>query len=67
LLTAGLVPRAAAATFRFRTDISQARDTTVYAEESKALCEEWYPKINEILFGPGRPLPYSDVDIVFGH
>jgi hypothetical protein len=32
---------------------------------ARRLCEEWYPKINEILSGPGSPLPYSEVRIVF--
>ncbi len=29
------------------------------------MCREWYPKINEILFGPSHPLPYSRIPIIF--
>ncbi len=35
------------------------------AEKAKAICEEWYPRINEILFGYGRPLPFSEIGIVY--
>jgi hypothetical protein len=64
LLAAGPALRAAGS-FEFRSDISQAPDLAAHAAQSKALCEEWYPKINEILFGADHPLPYGGVEIVF--
>jgi hypothetical protein len=46
-------------------DVSKAPECRAVAEKSKALCEEWYPKINEILFGKSRPLPAAKVRLVF--
>ena len=45
-----------AARFKVEADFSKAPGAAVYAEKSKLLCEEWYPKINQILFGDGHPL-----------
>ena len=56
---------AAATPFQVRTDFSQVPDAAAYAEQSKALCEEWYPKINEILYVAAHPLPYSEIVVVF--
>jgi hypothetical protein len=47
--------------FQVRVEVS----TTRYVVPVKALCEEWYPKINAILFGEGHPLPFKEVQIVF--
>lgn len=58
LLTAG------PADFQVRIDVRDARGKE-FAEASKALCEEWYPKINAALFGPDYPLPFQEVKIVF--
>ena len=55
----------AAPSFKIHTDISKAPEALPFAEKSKAICEEWYPKINEILFGPAHPLPFSDIQIIF--
>jgi hypothetical protein len=46
-------------------DISKAPGVEVFAQKSKALCEEWYPRINEILFGAAHPLPFNEIQIVF--
>ena len=55
----------AAAPFQVTLDISKAPEVSSYAYASKLLCEEWYPKINEILFGKDHPLPFQQVQIVF--
>src|SRR5690242_723523 len=57
---AGEAPR-----FKIRVDISAAPELTEQAEQSRILCEEWYPRINEILKGPGHELPFGEVLIVF--
>lgn len=36
-----------------------------YADACVAVCEEWFPKISEILYGPGHRSPYSEVLIRF--
>lgn len=54
-----------AALFKIRVDISAAPELTRQAEESRVICEEWYPKINEILNGPGHELPFPEVLIIF--
>jgi hypothetical protein len=51
--------------FQVTIDISKAPEVSTYAYVSKALCEEWYPKINEILFGKDHPLPFQEIQIVF--
>lgn len=35
-----------------------------YVAPVKALCEEWYPKINAILYGEGAPLPFPTVEVI---
>jgi hypothetical protein len=37
--------------FKVEIDFSAATECEPFATKSKALVEEWYPKINEILFG----------------
>jgi Peptidase of plants and bacteria len=36
-----------------------------YASETRELCLQWYPKINDLLFGAGHPLPYQEVTVAF--
>lgn len=55
----------AATPFQVRTDISRVPSAAAYAEQCKALCEEWYPRINEILYGTGHPLPYGEIVVLF--
>jgi hypothetical protein len=40
-------------------------DLAAYATDTRDVCKEWYPKIDEILFGAGHPLPYSEVRVIF--
>lgn len=56
---------AAPDSFRIHIDVSKAPDKLALAEKAKAICEEWYPRITETLFGFGRPLPFSEIGIVF--
>lgn len=51
--------------FQVRADISEIPDAAVYAESAKAICEEWYPKINVILYGKDHPLPFAEVELLF--
>lgn len=36
-----------------------------FAEPVQKLCEEWYPKFNEALFGPDYELPFKEVKVIF--
>jgi hypothetical protein len=47
------------------TDVSAAPECQSFADKSKVLCDEWYPKINEILFSKERPLPAARVRLLF--
>lgn len=44
---------------------TKAPECAAFALKSKAVVEEWYPKINEILFGPGHPVPTDSITLVF--
>lgn len=46
-------------------DVSYAPEAGDTALKSTALVMEWYPKINEILFGADHPLPFDVVTISF--
>jgi hypothetical protein len=46
-------------------DTTKAPECAAFAEKSKALVEEWYPRINEILFGKGHALPKTEVKLIF--
>ncbi len=58
-------PLFAEAAFRVETDTTAAPECEEFAAKSKALCEEWYPKINEILYGKDHPLPVPVVRLKF--
>jgi len=51
--------------FTVTVDTTKAPECEAFAAKSKALVEEWYPKINEILFGKDHPLPATEVTLVF--
>jgi hypothetical protein len=51
--------------FQIQVDTSKAPDVAAYGERSKAVCEEWYPKINEVLYGADHRLPFAVVRMVF--
>ena len=51
--------------FKVTIDTTKAPECAAFAEKSKALVEEWYPKINAILFDKDRPLPTTEVTLVF--
>ena len=59
-----LVASAGPAAFQVRVEVQDVRGKE-FAEPSKVLVEEWYPKINAALFGPDHPLPYKEVKIIF--
>jgi hypothetical protein len=52
---------------RVLLDISYAPDAGDFALRTSPLLLEWYPRINEMLFGPGHPLPYNIVIASFQH
>lgn len=56
---------AAEPAFKVTVDFSKASACEPFATRSRALVEEWYPKINAILFGEGHPLPSPDVTLIF--
>jgi hypothetical protein len=51
--------------FQVRVDVSKVPNAAPYVQPVKALCEEWYPKINAILFGNAYPLPFKEVQVIF--
>ncbi|MEP6671038.1 MAG: basic secretory protein-like protein [Chthoniobacter sp.] len=51
--------------FKVTVDTTKAPECAAFAEKSKALVEEWYPKINEILFDKGHPLPAREITLIF--
>lgn len=53
--------------FRVLTDVSKIPDPAVYARTAKTLCEEWYPRINAILYDEKHALPYPEIRIVFAN
>lgn len=55
----------AAESFTVEIDTSKAPECAAFAEKSKAIVEEWYPKINALLFGPDWPLPTKTVRLWF--
>ena len=59
------LPAAEGPRFTVETDVTAAPECQSFADKSKVLCEEWYPKINEILFSKDRPLPTEKVRVVF--
>ena len=58
-------PLAAAEALSIKLDLSKAPDAGDYAARSEAVIEQWYPRINEILYPPGHALPYSQIKLVF--
>ena len=42
--------------FQVRVDVSKVPNAAPYVQPVKTLCEEWYPKINAILFGYAYPV-----------
>ncbi len=65
ILFALAIPAFAEQAFKVTIDTTKAPECAAFAEKSKALVEEWYPKINEILFSKDRPLPASEVTLIF--
>lgn len=61
LVSSALAERA----FKVTIDTSKSPECAAFAEKSKALVEEWYPKINEILFEKGHPLPADEITLIF--
>ncbi len=51
--------------FRVETDTTEAPECETFAAKAKTLCEEWYPKINEMLYGPEHKLPTDVVRLKF--
>jgi hypothetical protein len=54
----------AALPFRVGVEYAKAPRCQSFAENSKSVIEEWYPRINEILFGPDHPLPTDTITLV---
>jgi hypothetical protein len=54
-----------AASFQVIVDVSGAPNAQPYVGPVKALFEEWYPKINDHLFGKGVALPFKEVRVIF--
>jgi len=50
--------------FHVVVDHLQSPEMAEYGARAKALCEEWYPKIDLILFGPNHGLVHREIRIV---
>jgi hypothetical protein len=48
-----------------KLEFSAVPEAQSQAEGTRALFLEWYPRINEILFGSGHPLPYDELTVDF--
>jgi hypothetical protein len=51
--------------FKVTVDTSRAPECEAFDSKSKALVEEWYPKINELLFDKAHPLPSTEIALIF--
>src|SRR5690606_6655483 len=49
--------------FTIKLDYSTVPECEAFALKAKELCEEWYPKLNELLFGPDQPLPRKEITL----
>jgi hypothetical protein len=52
---------------RVLLDVSYAPDAGDFALKTSPLILEWYPKINQLLFGADHPLPFRLVIVSFQH
>jgi hypothetical protein len=52
---------------RVLLDVSYAPDAGDFALKTSPLVLEWYARINDILYGPDRPLPFNVVIVSFQH
>jgi len=59
--------RAADQPVRVLLDVSYAPDAGDFALKTSPLLLEWYPRINDILYGPDHPLPFNVVIVSFQH
>jgi hypothetical protein len=48
-------------------DVSYAPDAGDFALKTSPLLLEWYPRINDMLYGPDHPLPFAVVIVSFQH
>ena len=51
--------------FKVAVDTSKAPECEAFAAKSRTIVEEWYPRINEILFEKGHPLPFAEITLIF--
>jgi len=71
LLRCGLITLSIAVTavaepaFKVSVDTSKAPECETFAAKSKGIVEEWYPRINALLFPEGRALPAAEVVLIF--
>ncbi len=65
LFATPILPAAAAGSPRFSVEFTDSA-VAEYAKGSLAVSEEWFPKIQELLFGTDHSFPYRDIRLVFG-
>jgi hypothetical protein len=65
LFALGALTCAGAEPFHVVVDVSAAPNAKPYAEPVKKLFEEWYVKIDDLLFGTGASLPFQEVRVIF--
>ncbi|MBV9085582.1 MAG: DUF4157 domain-containing protein [Acidobacteriaceae bacterium] len=65
LAAPNLLHAAADQNFEVIVDASRAPDAQPYVAPVKALLNEWYPKINVLLFGERHRLPFNKIEVIF--
>lgn len=58
-------PASSGRNYEIVIDYSAAPECEAFALKAKGIAEEWYPKINEIIFGKDRPLPGGKIHLWF--
>ncbi len=51
--------------FKVTVDTTRAPECEAFAVKSKAIVEEWYPRINGLLFPADRGLPAQEIVLIF--
>jgi hypothetical protein len=65
LIASGALRCVEAASVRVFVDVSATPNAQPFVGPVKTLFEEWYPKINDALFGKGATPPFKEVRVIF--
>ena len=65
LLAVPVRAEAGGTAFHVLLDVSYAPDAGDSALKTNALVMDWYPRINDLLYDPGHPLPFMEIRVIF--